>query len=290
MISIIICSANSTLLADIKENIRKTIGVAHEILAFENHGQQKGICEIYNQGVRNAKYEILCFMHEDVELHTINWGQNVIKAFAENAQLGLLGIAGSSYKSFSPSGWDSTAFRERINYSNLLQRYKYKPTATEQLLVSKNQAATQKVAVIDGVWFCSTKQILKNHEFDQQLLKKFHGYDIDISLSIGQYYDVAVTFEVFLTHFSEGNFDKDWVKETLLLQHKWRNFLPVNKAGLNDAEIKSCEKNAFKSFVTTMRRSGLSSLGCIRVLQRSGVKEKFGGMLYMRVFIKCLSE
>jgi len=229
-------------------------------------------------------------MHEDVELNTSNWGHHVIDAFRENERLGLLGIAGSSFKSYSPSGWDSTYMRDKINYSNLVQKYKYAASRKDDLLVNKSHNRTTPVAVIDGVWFCSKKEILSEWKFDQQLLRKFHGYDIDISLALGQRFEVAVTSEVLLTHFSEGNFNKEWIKEMLLLHEKWKPQLPVNIAGLERSEIINCEQHAFKSFISTMRKSGISSLSCIQVLNRSGVKRKFGWGIYARLYLKCLSK
>src|SRR6478672_9571285 len=122
MISIVISSASTQLLKAVKDNIKQTIGVDHEILAYDNSTGERGICEVYNQGIHDAKFGLLCFMHEDVELNTSNWGHHVIDAFRENERLGLLGIAGSSFKSYSPSGWDSTYMRDKINYSNLVQK------------------------------------------------------------------------------------------------------------------------------------------------------------------------
>ncbi len=290
MISVIICSADADFLSKVRINIKETIGVPFEILAYDNSNGRQGICEIYNQGVRDAKYNILCFMHEDVEIGSLLWGQNVLTSFEENTRLGLLGIAGSSYKSFSPSGWDSSYKREKINYTNLVQQYKYSGQRSEQELISQNISPLETVATIDGVWFCSRKEILEINTFDQKLLKKFHGYDIDISLSIGKNHDIAVTFDILLTHFSEGNFNKKWVKDMLLLHEKWKSFLPVNKAGFGLLEAKTCEKYAFKSFITTMRKLGISSSSCIGVLNRSGVRRKFGWLLYARLYIKCLSR
>lgn len=289
MISIIICSANPEHLHAVSANIKETIGVKYEILAFDNSAQQKGICEVYNKGVQDANYSIVCFIHEDVELHTPSWGLKVIEAFSKNDRLGLLGIAGSSYKSFSPSGWDSTAMREKINFTNLVQKYKYAQSKSERILKTQHVSGSTSVAVVDGVWLCSKREILTQHPFDQQLLKKFHGYDIDISLSIGQTHNVEVTSEVLLTHFSEGNYNKEWVKEMLLLHKKWMAHLPVNKAGLTKSDCIKCEKKAFKSFISTMRKSGYSSSSCIWVLNESGIRDKFGWGVYAALLKKCLT-
>lgn len=289
MISVIICSASVDLLTSIKSNIAKTIGVPFEIMAYDNAEGKRGICEIYNQGVKDANYEFLCFVHEDVEFNSIGWGNEVIQAFRENRRLGLLGVAGSSYKSMSPSGWQASQIPARINYINLTQQYKYTRKATEIKYCNESSENLAEVAVIDGVWFCGRKDILTKYPFDSSLLQKFHGYDIDISLSVGVHFDIYVTFKVPLTHFSEGNFGSDWIKAMLLIHEKWHKILPVNKSSLTQSEIKFCEKRAFKSFVNTMRKAGNSSYSCLKVLNQSGIRKRFGVLLYIRLMIKCLS-
>ena len=61
MISIIISSINEKLLSDVSFNISKTIGVPFEIISVANGNGDKGICEVYNQGVAKANFPILCF-------------------------------------------------------------------------------------------------------------------------------------------------------------------------------------------------------------------------------------
>jgi len=289
MVSVIICSANADLLSYVKTNINNTIGVPFEILAYDNSNAERGICEIYNQGVRDARYNVLCFVHEDVVFNSFDWGAQVLMAFEENGRLGLLGIAGSSYKSLAPSGWQGSEIPAKINFMNLVQKYKHADKGEEIKYNNQFSSTVAQVAVIDGVWFCGQKDILTKHPFDQWLLPYFHGYDIDISLSVGSFYDIGVTFKVMLTHFSEGNFGADWVKATLRLHEKWKLKLPVNKASLTEAEMRICEKNAFRSFVSTMKKSGYSSYSCLKVLNRSGIKSRFGVSLYLRLAVKCLS-
>lgn len=76
MISIIICSKNKDLLKDVSANIELTIGVPYEIIAIENNKGEFGICKAYNDGASKAKYDIFCFMHEDISFETQNWEPN----------------------------------------------------------------------------------------------------------------------------------------------------------------------------------------------------------------------
>ena len=103
MISIIICSADKLQLAQVSENIAATIGLPFEIISFSNPGAQVGICEVYNRCIDQSKYDLICFMHEDILIKTMNWGKVIQSYFTADEQLGLVGIAGSTYKALCPS-------------------------------------------------------------------------------------------------------------------------------------------------------------------------------------------
>ena len=247
MISVIICSANKKLLKQVSENISATIGVPYEIIATDNSEGQQGICSVYNRGILKARYDILCFMHEDVLIKTDNWGQKIIQSFHNDQELGLVGVAGSSYKPVAPSSWGGMGID--TTYTNLLQSFKYKKKKTKYVNRNPNNEAISEVACVDGVWLCTTKKIAREIMFDENTFWGFHGYDIDFSLSVGQKYKVAVTFEVLLDHFSEGHYDSTWMKENLKLHDKWSEHLPVNIEPLTAKQVIYIEKTTFKVFI-----------------------------------------
>lgn len=263
------------MLADVRLNIADTIGVPFEILAFENSTGAKGICQIYNEGAAKAQYDLLCFVHEDVSIKTANWGQIVSRIFNENPKLGLLGVAGASYKPLSPSGWGGFG-NYRTKYLNILQDYKY--TNNEPVLSYNNSRNDKmvKVACVDGVWFCTTKQVLAKVSFDEQTFKSFHAYDLDFSMAVRQHYEVAVTFEVLIHHFSEGNFAKDWFTETVRFHQKWVNHLPVATEDLPHDEKFDIEKETFRIFVGHLIKLNLPASWAYRELLRN--------LRYLRVY------
>lgn len=247
MISIIISSANSTHLKQVRDNIEATIGVPYEIISTDNSDGQRGICEVYNQGIFKAKYDILCFMHEDVLIKTKNWGQKLEQQFHDDNSLGLVGIAGSSYKPLSPSGWVGAGIN--TTYSNIIQSYKHKKKRSKHVYHNPNNQNLAEVACVDGVFMMTTKSIAEEIMFDEITFKKFHGYDIDFSLSVGQKYKVAVSYDILLDHFSEGVYDKTWMKENLKLHNKWNEYLPKNVGSLTPNQVVFIEKNTFKNFI-----------------------------------------
>ncbi|MCZ4223761.1 glycosyltransferase [Pedobacter rhodius] len=286
MISIIIASVNAQQLNDIRINIEETVGIPYEILVFNNANGHKGLCEIYNLGAKQAKYDLLCYMHEDISIKTRNWGQIVLSAFAEITKLGLIGIAGSSYKSIAPSGWFCNGGPAKINYINILQRFKFDQLGTSHHLQNPKNEKISQVVAVDGVWFCTTKTCVTKYPFDEVTFKKFHCYDIDYSLAIRNEYKAYVTFEILLEHFSEGNYDSNWVEETLKLHNKWANSLPVNLENLSEKEMKITEKHAFRFFFKRMQITGYSKIQRIKVLLKSKLSKKIGTGIFLKLLFE----
>jgi hypothetical protein len=276
MISIVICSRSVAVLSQVEESVKDTIGLAYEIIAVDNSAGKYSIFEAYNIGIDKSKYDIICFMHEDISFKTANWGLIVRKLFEENKKLGLLGVAGSSYKTFIPSGWVA-AYAEKAGYVNILQSFKDKRIDLHSYANPKKELLA-KVISVDGVWFCARKSIATEMRFDEHTFKGFHCYDVDFSLSVGQQYDVAVTFEILINHFSEGSFDESWAAETIRLHEKWKHHLPLAAEQLSREDRAELEFKAFHGIlpkIVTNRRlliSVLRDVTSLKMLSLLGAK------------------
>jgi hypothetical protein len=234
MISIIICSANSKLLGQLRQNIAETIGIDYEIIAIDNTNKKEGICAVYNKGGAMARYPVLCFMHEDILFETQNWGPLIVQHFKQH-QTGLLGIAGGDTKGFVPSSWSSSF---KSNEINIVQHSGKKMEATHIVETYNNlPGVKKKVVTLDGVLLCTKKEIFDQLKFDEINFKGFHGYDIDYSLQVFCYFEVAVMFDVIVHHFSEGKPDKKWVDSAVRVGRKWEKQLPVSVHPLTSAEF-----------------------------------------------------
>lgn len=287
MISIIIASTSKTLLEKVENNIKTNAGVPFEVISFDNSNGKIGLCEIYNRGAKQARYDILCFMHEDIKIHTKNWGKIVADIFESNAKLGLIGVAGSQYKSLAPSGWhcyDIDALE--IMYYNIIQNYKYTDKQATKDYSNETDTKLARVVCLDGVWMCCTKEAINSYAFDENLLQGFHGYDLDFSLGINQTHEVAVTFEVLIEHFSEGKFNKDWLREILKIHAKWSRCLPINFTNLDDEKLKRGELRAFKNIFRRMCREGFKSMEMFRVIQASRASKLITLDFYLTLIAK----
>lgn len=226
MISIIICSRAAEPLAIIRDNISRTISTEYEIIAIDNSQGKYSLCSAYNKGADQAKFDILCFMHEDVSFETEGWGKNLVQHLSD-PMIGLVGIAGGDTKSAVPSSWSSFIFTSEIN---LVQHYK-KDGRKERIRSTgypDSPVELRPVACIDGVFMCTRKDVFRTFRFDEKTFTAFHGYDIDYSLQVGTQYKIVVVFDILLHHFSEGSFNREWLHYSRMLSDKWKEKLPVS--------------------------------------------------------------
>jgi hypothetical protein len=271
MISIIIASVDEKYLSEIKKNVENTIGSEYEIIAFPNSNGARGLCELYNNGVSQAKYDIICFMHEDILIETRDWGKIVLHAFESNSNLGLLGIAGSTYKALSPSGWHCNAVG--MERSHIIQSFKFKKQASIHHTINPRNEEKSKVACLDGVWFCTRKTIAQENQFDEGLFKGFHGYDIDFSLQVSLRYELNVRYDITIQHFSEGNFNNSWLLEISKLHYKWNAYLPIDINGYTAKERKGIEKRTFKDFIDKSLNNGIPKSNLYKILwNKNGIR------------------
>ncbi len=226
MMSVIICSVNPASLANLKKNIEETIGIPYEVIAIDNSKNQYGICKAYNEGGAKAKFPFLCFMHEDAFFETKGWGKLACDHLADR-QTGLLGIAGGDAKSLVPSSWSVPIVSNEIN---LVQHYKFNMAPADRIVITNTAVPgiKKKVAVLDGVWLCTRKDIFDQFKFDEVHFTGFHGYDIDYSLQVNTKYDLYVVFDIVIHHFSEGTPDRKWIDSAIRVSKKWKHRLPVS--------------------------------------------------------------
>ena len=179
MISIIICSRTATLSKELTLNISKTIGVDHELIVIDNSQNQYCICDAYNLGVKQSKYDILCFMHDDITYHSQNWGKNVVTHFTD-IQVDAIGVAGTPYCAYMPGPW----WGNDILYEHLLQGDEQ--NADAQLKSNGEPDKKRQATILDGVWLCIRKPLFNTIGFDDINFKGFHFYDADICMQIHQ--------------------------------------------------------------------------------------------------------
>lgn len=237
MISLIICSKHQDIEDKLKINIKDTIGIEYELLVIDNSKNQYSIFEAYNEGIKRAKFNFLCFMHEDIWYHTQDWGKKVIQHLSAE-ETGLIGSAGSFYLAQIPSPW----FKAKPFVKNFVQSYNNEPQKPRKYYI---QEKDHQVLCLDGFWMCSRKDVFEHVSFDVGYYKGFHCYDLDICLQVYRAkYKTYVVSGILIEHFSTGSQNIQWISETLRFYDKWESIMPVAVS----PDIKKRKLNETKAF------------------------------------------
>lgn len=251
MISIIICTRNEGALSSVSLSISETIGVPHEIIGIDNSKGQYGICEAYNMGAAQAKYETLCFMHEDVRFHSVGWG-DIVAITLQDASIGVLGLAGGSYQARAPTGWGGTNQLFGVNVMH---------TANGEMLhdyINPFGKDYMQAATLDGVWLCCRKSVWHEFKFDQVAFPGFHFYDVDFCVRVAQKHKNFILFNISLEHFSRGNFDKIWMQNAMQFYKKRKHILPIVTVATTNTEKNYLNLIALHYFTIRGIDAGLS--------------------------------
>ena len=234
MISIVICSRTVGVCSELRQNINETIGCEYELVVIDNSSNTYSIFQAYNEGVRRAQGDILCFMHEDVLFRTENWGQAVANHFASDDQIGLVGFAGSHFLPNTPMYWYSSPFISQRNMNNdqgVVEEHFHEGWFGEKSII--------EVVAVDGFCFFVRKSLFDQIAFDENTYKGFHLYDMDICMQvINVGCKVCVCRDVLAEHcWSESKqFSKQgaelFMENLERFSKKWHESLPVHR-GIN---------------------------------------------------------
>ena len=252
MISIIISSQNERVLVKVKQSIHDTIGIPYEIIAIENSNGRMGICHAYNEAASKAIYDIFCFMHEDISFETKEWGQKVVN-YLQDKKIGLLGVAGGDTKGLPPSTWSSSVFQSEIS---IIQHYKNKDQPFQvfnRTGYPEDKSTIKEVVCIDGVWMCTRRDVFDKYKFDGKTFNGFHGYDIDLSLQVKREYRVCVVFDIIMHHYSEGSYNRTWMKSTIDMSEKWKDTLPLSVRNLSRQQYVTQHWSAMGIFLKKLK-------------------------------------
>ncbi len=253
MISVIICSTSKEYLEQVQQSIRTTIGVDYELLFYDNKTENKGICEVYNFLATQARYPYLCFVHEDIMFNTLNWGQVITDIFKDE-KVGLIGVAGSKYKSQYFSGW----YNGNIEFDCEFIIHQDRVTDNKETIYLNPEPGKtiQEVVCIDGVFICTTKEIWEKVKFNEKDLKGFHFYDIDFSARIFALSKIIVTYGIEIIHLTHGgDFGDRWLVEAIKWHQLNKSLLPLK---LKEDNQTVADKKVIISWLDWLKNQNIS--------------------------------
>lgn len=259
MISIVICSRKPILDTVCAENIYNTIGVEYELVVIDNFNNTYNIFQAYNEGVRRAKGEILCFMHDDIVFRNNGWGRVVEEAFDTDAKLGTLGIAGGHFMPDCPCSWSTcktTSFHVwQTNPDGTASEYGCNDYSKGKRIV--------EVASLDGLFMCIRRGLFDTIRFDDKTFSGFHCYDSDICMQIlTAGYTVNVTFDIEIEHRSNGACNKQYYENLELWHQKWHHMLPIIKG----IELTKNEQIIHQQYAIELIERGKETLSLYQIL------------------------
>jgi len=244
MLSVIICTRNKDISPEQHQNIESSIGVDSEVVVIDNSDNSESLFSAYNKGVRRAKGDILCFMHDDVMFRTENWGNIVEKHFEEDPTLGMMGFAGAHFLPSMPMYWDESPYISEYDLTTrngqteecfFLEHFEDKPTI--------------EVAAVDGLCFFIRKELFNQIRFDETTFKGFHLYDMDISMQVRKVgYKVCVCRDILVEHFYNYSPTKAgyevFESNLELFYNKWSDSFPlaVGLEGLTNGMVAQLDK------------------------------------------------
>ncbi len=252
MFSVIVCSVDPAAAEALRENVAQTIGVPFEWLACDNRRAPRGICAVYNALARQARYDCLCFVHEDVRFRTEEWGRLLAAELAQ-PRCGVIGFAGGVVKTRGITGWCLDGDDARTHYAqpdagDRMRRYDRNPAGE----------AFSRVVCLDGFCLAAPRAVWAAAPFDEALLGGFHGYDLDFTLAAARRFDNRVCHTVEVEHRSAGCYTRAWREALEAVHAKWRDELPrfVGPA-LSQRTVRACERRAEALWWRKLMRLGL---------------------------------
>jgi hypothetical protein len=259
MLSIIICHRNIELLNAIKDNIKKTVGIPYELIIIDNSDSKYSIFSAYNEGVKRAKNDILCFVHEDILFHTNAWGKKVLNHFTD-VEVGMIGVSGGMAQSEIPSPWwTNNYFAKSARYILMKDLKKQDGELYSYYSNPFNDENRTEVIIIDGMWFCIRKSLFEKISFDEITFKGYHLYDADISMQVLQYSRNYVAFDILVEHRWSGKISEDYYTGLPKFTHKWKEQLPIQTSKVEADYFEKYNWHALRNFILEIQLTKVSS-------------------------------
>lgn len=190
-----------------------------DILVYENDGGES-LAKIYNNGLKDAKNDIVVFMHDDLILETKNLTPKIIRLFEKNPEYGIIGLAGTD-NLISGMWWqDRSSMYGVVGHEHEGKRH------VNNYSKGDYGEKLKEVVVIDGLFMMVHKQKIK-HTFNEQF-EGFHFYDLP--LCIENHIDgvkIGVTTKIRVTHKSIGMVNKKWEKNKFLFEALYEKNFPL---------------------------------------------------------------
>jgi hypothetical protein len=201
------------------EHLYKSFGLPKDkiqIIEIINNGD-KSLTHCYNQILGGSIYNHIVYLHNDIEINTLQVGSKILKHFEKNPEYGIIGVAGT--RNLISGQWWEKSMTGIVNHEHEGKKWtsKYSNDIGNNL---------NEVVVLDGVFFAIDKTKIKcrfNEEFEG-----FHFYDISFCFeNYLQGVKLGVFTNIRITHQSIGMVNEKWGENKKLFEEKYGSYLPI---------------------------------------------------------------
>jgi glycosyltransferase involved in cell wall biosynthesis len=218
MVSVVYCTREHN--EEHSKHIHKMFGHPKvEVIEYINKGE--GLTKFYNKGLKDAKYDIVVFLHDDIIIETKQVASKLVKLYENNPEYGVLGVAGSKYMAETGKWWENP----KKMYGRVSHTHEGKTWLSAYSKDLGNDV--EEVVNVDGVFFSVHKKRIKV-DFDETV-KGFHFYDVDFSFrNYLSGVKVGVHTNVRINHMSIGITNDEWEQNRIEFAEKFKDNLPAN--------------------------------------------------------------
>mgnify|MGYP001563403951 CR=1 FL=1 len=221
MISIV-CSTQEPK-EEFKQHVIKSSGFNEDKVDFifiENKNGKYSLAEAYNIGLKQAKYDTIVFLHDDLFFNNDKFAKKLIKHFDNNPEYGIIGLAGTR-ELISPM-WHKKSMMGIVNHKSDGKTWESKYSDSQGDDIAE-------VAIVDGLFMAVRKDRIK-HTFNE----KFPNFDFyDIPFCVDNHLagvKIGLITNIRVTHLSVGagiNND-NWKNNSKLFEELYGSKLPIN--------------------------------------------------------------
>lgn len=187
----------------------------------ENMGPIRGI----NQGIKASRYDYMAVIHTDVLMLEAGWLEKIISIMEKDPAIGIAGIAG----------------RQEIYSTGCVNEESLKHNLQDDDLNEPMTEEMSEVAVIDGLCFVMSRELIKRIGGLDESYGYMHCYDLDVSMQSIAAGFKNVVIKVPALHLANGGMTRktraykaivkdDYgllKKNCKIFARKWRHMLPV---------------------------------------------------------------
>ena len=187
----------------------------------ENLGPIRAI----NQGIRAAKYDYVCVIHNDVIIMEDGWLGKIKSVMDTDPKIGIAGLAG----------------RKEIYKTGSVNEESLRHNLQNEDLNAPMEKDVEEVAVVDGLCFVMSAALIGKIRGLDETYGYMHCYDLDVSLQSIEAGFKNVVVKVAAMHIGNGGMTrklreyKELVKDDYgllkrnckILSRKWRHLLPL---------------------------------------------------------------